>query len=77
MVTSKLCFAPLGAILIFINVIILIICLVKKKKITQKIFSLILSIFLALPMLMLFNILKVQYPANINKVTPSITVRWP
>ena len=74
---AKLCFAPLGAILIFINVIILIICLVKKKKITQKIFSLILSIFLALPMLMLFNILKVQYPANINKVTPSITVRWP
>ncbi|NFP90599.1 M23 family metallopeptidase [Clostridium sporogenes] len=74
---TKLYFAPIGIILLLISVVILIISLIKKKKITQKIISLILSIFLALPILMLFNIFKVEYPANINKIMPSITIIWP
>ncbi|MCY6959800.1 M23 family metallopeptidase [Clostridium brassicae] len=76
-VLVKLFMAPIGAILILVNLILLCICLVKKKKVTQKIISLILSVLLAFPILMLFNVLKVRYPADINKVTPSITVRWP
>lgn len=73
----KLFIAPIGVILMFVNLILLFICLVKKKKVTQKIISLVLSIFFAFPILMLFNVLKVKYPANINKATPSIKVRWP
>jgi len=31
----------------------------------------------ALPILILLQAVQIAYPANINKVTPSITVRWP
>lgn len=74
---AKLYLAPIGVILIFISLLLIIINLVKKKNITQKAITLLLSLILAFPMLMLFNVLKVKYPANINEVTPSITVRWP
>lgn len=74
---AKLFFAPIGVILLFLNLILLIICLAKKKKAIQKIITLLLSIVLAFPMLMLFNILQIAYPANIDKVVPAITVRWP
>ncbi|MBW9147914.1 M23 family metallopeptidase [Clostridium sp. CM028] len=74
---SMLFFAPIGVILVFINMILLIICLVRKKNIIQKVIALLLSIFLAFPILMLFDVLQLKYPANIDKVKPSITVRWP
>ena len=74
---AKLVFAPIGIILIFINLILISIGLIKKKNIIQKAITLLLSIILAFPILMLFNVLKVEYPANINKLMPSITVRWP
>lgn len=74
---AKLFFAPIGIILVLINLVILIICLIKKKKVNQKIIALILSSLLAFPILMLFNVLQIAYPSNIDKVGPSITVRWP
>lgn len=74
---AKLFFAPIGVILVFLNLTLLIICLIKKKKIIQKIITLLLSIILAFPILMLINVLQISYPANIDKVVPSITVRWP
>lgn len=73
----KLFIAPIGIILVFVNLIILIVCLIKKKKINQKIISLVLSIFLAFPILMLINVLPMKYPAKIDNVSPSITIRWP
>lgn len=74
---TKLFFAPLGVILVIINMISIIICLAKKKKVDQSAVSLVLSIFLAFPIFMLFNVIQIEYPASINKVSPSITVRWP
>ncbi len=73
----KMFFAPIGIMLLFINLIFLIIGLVKKKKRLKVVTSVILSIFLAFPMLMLMNIFKIEYPANIDKSKPSITVKWP
>lgn len=72
-----LIFAPIGVILLLINLILLIISLIKKKNVINRTVTLALSIFLAFPILMLFNVLQLEYPANINKVKPSITVRWP
>ncbi|WP_252248368.1 hypothetical protein [Clostridium sp. ZBS20] len=75
---AKLFFAPIGVLVALISLILIIICLVKKKKVIQKsITLLLLSLILAFPILMLFNVIQVEYPANINKVMPSITVRWP
>lgn len=74
---AKLFIAPVGVVFVFVSLIVLIICFVKKKKITQTLISLFLSIVLAFPMLMLMNVLQIAYPASIDKVQPSITVRWP
>lgn len=74
---AKLFFAPLGVILVIINLTLLIIYLIKKKKVIQKTITLLLSIILAFPILMLMNVLQISYPANIEKVAPSIKVRWP
>ncbi|WP_252238182.1 MULTISPECIES: M23 family metallopeptidase [unclassified Clostridium] len=74
---AKLFFAPIGVLVALISLILIIICLVKKKKVIQKSITLLLSLILAFPILMLFNVIQVEYPANINKVMPSITVRWP
>ena len=74
---AKMFFAPIGVILVLVNLILIIVCLVKKKNFIQKTISLLLSIALAFPILMLINVLPIAYPANIDKVGPSITVRWP
>lgn len=74
---AKLFFAPIGVLLVLISLILIIICLVKKKKVIRKSITLLLSLILAFPTLMLFNVIQVEYPDNINKVMPSITVRWP
>jgi hypothetical protein len=74
---AKLFFAPMGVILALISLVLIIICLVKKKKVIQKSITLLLSLILAFPILMLFNVIHMEYPANVNKVMPSITVRWP
>ncbi|MGF7059656.1 M23 family metallopeptidase [Brassicibacter mesophilus] len=74
---AKLVFAPIGVILVLINLTLLIIFLVKKKKVFHKTITLLLSIILAFPVLMLINVLQIPYPANVDKMAPSITVRWP
>ncbi|WP_199869002.1 M23 family metallopeptidase [Clostridium senegalense] len=74
---AKLVFAPIGIILLLLNLLIFIKCLIRKRKYGASIISIILSIFIAFPILMLINVLKVEYPANIDKVNPSITVKWP
>jgi len=76
-VLAKLFFAPIGVLLSLIILILMIIGLLKKKKVIEKSITLLLALILAFPILMLFNIIQVEYPANINKVRPSITVRWP
>jgi murein DD-endopeptidase MepM/ murein hydrolase activator NlpD len=76
-VLAKLFFAPIGIILVLINLILVIIYLGKKKRIVQRAISLLLSLFLAFPILMLFNVLQIEYPAKLDKASPSITVRWP
>lgn len=74
---AKLLIAPVGVVLVLVSLIALIICLVRKKNITQIIISLLLSIILAFPMLMLMDVLQIAYPENIDKASPSIKVRWP
>lgn len=74
---AKLFFAPIGVLLSLISLILMIICLVRKKKVIEKSITLLLALLLAFPILMLFNVIRVEYPANNNKVMPSITVRWP
>lgn len=74
---AKLLLAPIGIILVLFNLILLIISIIKKKKAAQIIISMLLSISLAFPMLMLMEILQIAYPANIDNTVPSITARWP
>lgn len=74
---AKLFFAPIGVLLSLISLMSMIISLLKKKKVIEKSITLLLALILAFPILMLFDIIQVEYPANINKVRPSITVRWP
>ncbi|KAJ53596.1 cell wall endopeptidase [Clostridium tetanomorphum DSM 665] len=74
---AKMVIAPLGVILLVINLIFFIKCLIKNEKYIPSLIAVILSILTALPILMLTNVLKVEYPANIDKVQPSITVKWP
>nr|WP_253199088.1 M23 family metallopeptidase [Clostridium gasigenes] len=73
----KMVIAPVGVILLFINLIFFIKSLVKKERRMSSLITVILSVLIALPMLMLMNVLKVEYPANINKIKPSITATWP
>lgn len=74
---AKLFVAPVGVAAVLISLTALIVCLIKKKKITQKVIILLLSSILAFPVLMLMNVLQIAYPENIDKVQPSITVIWP
>jgi hypothetical protein len=74
---AKLFIAPIGVILVIVNLTLLIISLIRKKKAAPKAISLILSIFLAVPIFMLLNFLQIEYPAKIDKVKPAITVKWP
>nr|WP_253197892.1 M23 family metallopeptidase [Clostridium gasigenes] len=73
----KMVIAPVGVILLFINLIFFIKSLVKKERRMSSLITVILSVLIALPMLTLMNVLKVEYPANINKIKPSITATWP
>ncbi len=74
---AKLFIAPLGVILVLVNLTLLIISFVRKTEVAPKAISLIFSVLLAVPILMLFNIWQIVYPANIDKVKPAITVKWP
>ena len=74
---AKLFVAPVGVAAVLISLTALIVCLIKKKKITQKVIIMLLSSILAFPVLMLMNVLQIAYPENIDKVQPSITVIWP
>lgn len=69
--------APIGVILTFVNIIVLGIGMVKKKNVKGKIISLVLSMALAVPILMMLDILSIKYPVNIDEVTPDVTVMWP
>lgn len=74
---AKMYLAPAGVILGLIYLIGLVICLIRKKKKLQVTIGLLLCICLAFPILMLVNVLPVAFPADINKTSPAITVRWP
>lgn len=69
--------APAGVILVLINLTVLIVSLVRKTKAAPQAVALILSVFLAAPVLILLNIFPVAYPAQIDQIKPSITVKWP
>lgn len=69
--------SPAGVILVLVNLALLIISLARKTKAAHQAISLVLSLFLAAPVLILLNIFPVEYPAQIEQVKPSITVKWP
>ncbi len=73
----KLVFAPLGIILFVFSLIYLIIGLIKRKKIADRIISVILAGLLASPLLFLLNIIPFAYPINIDDASPSLTIHSP
>jgi hypothetical protein len=74
---AKLYIAPIGIGLVLASLIALIVRLIRKKRITHILITLLLSLVLAFPFLLLINVIPFAYPANVDRVQPSITVRWP
>lgn len=73
----KLIFAPVGVILSIICLITLIISIRRQKNVFQRVISLVLSLALAFPILMLMNIIPLAYPVKIEDMSPSVTICSP
>lgn len=73
----KLILAPAGVILLLICGIILIIRAVQRKNVMPWLLTLLLSVIVAFPMLMLLNIVPVAYPISIQQASPAITIHSP
>ena len=73
----KIFLSPIGCIILFISVILLIIKIFRKESIRNMIVRTILSLILAAPILMLLNIIKMPYPANVNETIPKLTIESP
>ncbi|MCM1988312.1 M23 family metallopeptidase [Oceanirhabdus seepicola] len=76
-VLIKLVFAPIGVVLFLISLIGLIRSIIKKKNVFQSSISLILSVALSFPILMLVNIIPMAYPINLEDTSPAITIHSP
>lgn len=76
-VMLKLIFAPIGVVLFIICLIVLIRSIIKKKNVFQRIISLILSVALAFPILMLINIIPMAYPTKLEHTSPTVTIYSP
>ncbi len=68
-------FAGLPAILI--NILLIVINLIRNQSISRRIAGLLVSGIAIFPILLTMNVLQFAYPADINKVTPAVTVAWP
>lgn len=73
----KLIVAPLGVCLSIINLIVVINAILKKKKLFHKVTSLILSLLLALPILLLTNVIPMAYPIKLEDTNPKVTIYSP
>lgn len=67
----------IGMIGAFFNLFLFIIFIVKKKKLSKVLMNIIVSAVFAFPILLTMNIIPFAYPANIDRVSPSVTVNWP
>ena len=71
----KLVLPVFGAALFIVG---LAVCIVKRKRPSIKPFiSIFASLLFLFPFLLTANVITMAYPANINKVNPSVTVSWP
>lgn len=73
----KLVFAPIGVILLIICSIIVVVKIIKKRNIAQSVIALILSVFLAFPILMLINVIPMKYPIKLENASPVVTIQSP
>ncbi|WP_235822845.1 M23 family metallopeptidase [Cytobacillus massiliigabonensis] len=73
----KIVLPIIGIIGIFLNIILFIIFLIKKKKYSKLLVNFIVNIIFTFPLLMTMNIIPFAYPNDIERVKPSITVKWP
>lgn len=74
---AKLYIAPIAVVFVLVSLVVLLVRLGRKKSTSRTCITLFLSILLAFPMLMLMEIVKLAYPANVDRVQPSITATWP
>ena len=76
--TTAILFIPIVSIgLLLISLVFFVINIIKKKKIMSIVISMLLLSALTFPVLITAGVLHIAYPANIEKVTPSVTVKWP
>ncbi|MCM3163558.1 M23 family metallopeptidase [Metabacillus litoralis] len=73
----KMILPILGICGVFINIFLFIFCLVKRKKYNKLLVNFILNLVLIFPILMTMNIIQFIYPIDIERVEPSITIKWP
>ncbi len=73
----KLVFAPIGLVLLAMFFVLLIIEILKRKNVLNRIISVILSIILAFPILMLTNIVPIKYPSNLKTSSPAVVIKSP
>ena len=73
----KLVFAPIGLLLTLVSLFLFINGIIRNKKIKTRGISLLLSIIMAIPITMLFNIVHVPYPSNLYDVEPALSIYSP
>ena len=73
----KMILPIIGALGIFINGVLLVIFLVKKKKSIKLFVNFMINVVVTFPIFMTMNVILFAYPNDINRAEPSITVKWP
>lgn len=65
-----------GIPVMLINIVRLVINLIRKQTVGRRIAGLSVGVIATFPILLTMNLLQFAYPADINKVTPVLTVAW-
>lgn len=74
----KLILPIIGFFGVLVNIILLIVRIIKKKKSSIKLLlNFIVNLICILPILLTMNIIQLAYPNDIERTKPSITVKWP
>lgn len=73
----KMILPIIGLVGVFIDIILFIFGIVKRKKNDKLFVNFIVNLVLAFPILMTLNIIQFSYPSDVERVKPSITAKWP
>ena len=73
----KMILPIIGFFGVFVNIILVIVGIVKRKSNHKLLVNFIVNLVLIFPFLMTLNMIQLSYPNDIERAKPSITVKWP